>query len=319
MDQGIESTTPPLPALNVLVDAADAGLHPWVQAHVSADARRAALAEELAFCLDTASRDMAHATSFAAAAPQIGEPPEAYLNRWLELGTGGHILAGPRYLGMNPELPFVGVVAADRRLTPADHGALREVAAHHFAAFKPGFVMVTTADPVGTWPGTHPELRQVVGRLGDLRQRTTPAHLTATRRTDVDFYDRYQAIHQRHVDREPQHARHTRCETRDDLQALADRGTLFDVRVDEKWAGVLAAEPGVHSGIRGFIVVELLIDEAYRGQGYGRHLSTLLAKALPGDDDLFLIGTIHRHNTAAYHAALSAGRIDVGGEIVIPL
>ena len=82
--------------------------------------------------------------------------------------------------------------------------------------------------------------------------------------------------------------------------------------------GVLAAEPGVCSGMRGFIVVELLIDDTYRGQGYGRHMSTLLANALPGDD-LFLIGTIHRHNTAAYHAALSAGRIDVGGEIVIPL
>jgi hypothetical protein len=53
--------------------------------------------------------------------------------------------------------------------------------------------------------------------------------------------------------------------------------------------------------------------------GYGRHLSALLAKALPLPDDEFLMGTIHTDNHPPYRAALSAGRVDGGGEIVIPL
>ena len=55
-----------------------------------------ALAEELRFWLCTAAQDLDHARSYAAAAPQSGEPAEAYLDRWLPLATGGsqsHMLA----------------------------------------------------------------------------------------------------------------------------------------------------------------------------------------------------------------------------------
>jgi hypothetical protein len=31
------------------------------------------------------------------------------------------------------------------------------------------------------------------------------------------------------------------------------------------------------------------------------------------------MGTIHAHNTTSYRSALAAGRVDVGGEIVVPL
>jgi hypothetical protein len=36
-------------------------------------------------------------------------------------------------------------------------------------------------------------------------------------------------------------------------------------------------------------------------------------------DDQFLLGTIHADNQTAYRSVLSAGRLDVGGEVVMPL
>ena len=308
-----------LPALDELVDAADQGLHAWVRAHIPEANRRAALAEELGYRLGTAAQDLTYAADFARAAPEIGQPTEAYLDRWLPLGADAHVLAGPRYLGMNPDLPFVGVAASDRPLRPGDRDQLTAMAARHFAAFRPGFVMLTTADPVGAWPDTQAELRQVVGRLAELRRHPAPPELAAVPRTDTGFYDRYRHIHELHVAREPDHARHTRCEDEADLQRLADQGFLFDVRVDGEWAGVLAAEPDARRGVRGATVVELLLDDRYRGRGYGRHLSTLLARSLPLTDDDYLMGTIHHANTRSYRSALGAGRVDVGGEIVIPL
>ncbi len=72
-------------------------------------------------------------------------------------------------------------------------------------------------------------------------------------------------------------------------------------------------------GLRGAIIVELLLDPAVRGQGYGRHLSTLLAQHLQAPDDWFLLGTIHLDNQASYRSAIAAGRRDVGGEVIVTL
>lgn len=308
-----------LPPLALLVTAADASLHPWVHAHVAESVRRTALEEELGFCLNTAARDMDYATAYAQRAPQSGEPPEAYLDRWLPLPDGAHILAGPRYLGRDPDLPFIAVSASDRPLAESDRAALVAVARTSFEAFRPGFVMLTTPDPIGAWPDTGSELRQVVGILGDLRARDTPPDLATRPRTDTDFYGRYRAIHEAQVTADPRHARHTRCEEEEDLKELSASGLLHDVLVDGVWAGIVAAEPDSRRGVRGVTVVELLLAPQYRGRGLGRHLSLLLAKALPFADDQCLMGTIHADNIPAYRAALAAGRMDVGGEVRVTL
>ena len=307
-----------LPDLDTLVAAADAGLHPWVHEHIPEPVRRSALADELGFCLHTAAQDLTYAAAFAEVAPPVGQPVSAYLDRWVPIEQG-HVLIGPRYLGRDPNLPFVMVTASDRPLTRADRDGLQDVAREHLAPFAPGFVMVTTADPVGAWPGTQPEMRQLVGLLGDLRRRGTPPELSTVPRRDTDFYDRYHALFDRDVASDAAHARRTRVEDRQDLQALADQGFLFDVLVDGDWAGILAAEPDARRGVRGATVVELILDHAVRGRGYGRHLSTLLARAIPLGDDECLLGTIHVDNVTSYRSALAAGRVDVGGEIVIPL
>ncbi len=309
---------PDLPPLDLLVAASDAGLHPWVHAHVPEAVRRAALTDELGSVLRRA-QDLEHARAYAEAAPQSGEPPEAYLDRWLTLPDGAHVLAGPRYLGRDPDLPFVGVPAADRPLRPDDRAGLVAVARTAFAAFRPGFVMVTTADPVDAWPGAGSELRQVVGLLGGLRARDTPPGLATRPRADTACYDRYRAIHEAHVAADPRHGRHTRCEDEEDLARLAAAGLLHDVLVDGSWAGLLAAEPDGRRGVRGATVVELLLEPTHRGRGLGRHLSALLARALPLPDEECLLGTIHADNTPAYRAALAAGRHDVGGEVRLAL
>jgi GNAT superfamily N-acetyltransferase len=308
-----------LPALEVLVDVADRGLHPWVRTHVGEEARRVALAEEIDFWLNTAARDLEHARGYAEVAPRIGEPVEAYLDRWLGLASGGHVLAGPRYLGLDPDLPFVGVSGSDRPLVQEDRESLVGIARRSFAAFKPGFVMVESADPVGAWPDTGAEMRQVVGKLEDLRRLSTPPELSVVPRRDTGFYGDYRQIHDRHVAEHPAHARRARCETEEDLATLADHGLVYDVLVGGAWAGILAAEPGVRRGVRGATVVELLLDHPHRGRGHGKHLSALLAQALPMPDHQCLLGTIHADNATAYRSALAAGRVDVGGEVRIPV
>jgi len=308
-----------LPALEVLVSAAEAGTHPWILERTTAEGRRAALTEELSFWHGTASRDPDFAAAFRAAAPDVGQPASAYLHRWLPLRTGGHVLAGVRYLGMDPDLPFVGIAGSDRVLGSDDHEALLTVARHHFAPFGPRFVLLETADDPGAWPGSLQEKRRVVGQLGELRRRPVPSDVRAVVRRDVDHYERYAALWRAHHEADPRRRRWGRAESREDLAALAAQGLLLDVEVDGVWAGTLAPEPAARWGARGVTVVELLLDPAVRGRGLGRHLSTLLARSVPAPDEELLFGEVHHDNQPAYRAALAAGRVDVGGEVVLPL
>ena len=269
--------------------------------------------------LTTAVTDMEFARGFAAAQPQSGQPAEAYLNRWLTVTTDLDVLVGPRYRARNPERPFVAVDAASRLITPADLAALVAVTADSFAAFKPEYVSLWSCDPAGRWPGTRSDKRNVAGRLGELRPNNVPPELSAEIATGLDFYERYAQIHRDHVAHDPAHGLHTRIESREDLSELLHAGTLFEVLLNGRWAGLVAAEPRVQRGLRGAVVIELLLDLSVRGRGYGKHLSALLAQHVEAPDDQFLLGTIHVDNIAAYRSALASGRQDVGGEVIVPL
>ena len=178
--------------------------------------------------------------------------------------------------------------------------------------------MLTTAEPIGAWPDTQPEQRQVVGcsatcgRETCLRAVRGAARATPTSTTLPGLFDRDVAV-------DPAHGRHTRVEDRADLQDLAERGFLYDVLVDGAWAGVLAAEPDARRGVRGATVVELILDHRHRGRGYGRHLSTLLARSRPAAGRPVSPRHHPCRQRTSYRSALAAGRVDVGGEIVIPL
>ena len=269
--------------------------------------------------MTTAVTDMDFARGFAAAQPRSGQPARAYLNRWIDVARDLTVLAGPRYRGRDPNRPFVAIDAASRPLHLADMPRLRAVAAAEFAAFEPGYVMIWDSGAAGAWPGSRSDLRNVAGRLGDLRSITVPPELDARPAQTLGFYQRYEEIHARQVAADPDHALHTQIETREDLNALREAGTLFEVFQDDVWAGVIAAEPGAQHGLRGYIVIELLLDPSVRGLGYGKHLGGLLARHLDAPGDAFLLGTIHTDNLPSYRSAIASGRIDVGGEVLFDL
>ncbi|MGH9068893.1 MAG: GNAT family N-acetyltransferase, partial [Acidimicrobiales bacterium] len=196
---------------------------------------------------------------------------------------------------------------------------LCEVARATFAGYRPGYLNLWTSLPARPWPGTGADTRLLAGRLGDLRSRPLTPELSARPAADLSFYNAYVAIHEAHCRAEPAHALHARVEARADLEELGAAGRLYEVLVDGRWAGVLAAEAGVRRGLRGAVVVELLLDPGVRGRGYGAQLSTLLARLVPEPDGQFLLGTIHADNYPAYRSALAARRLDVGGEVNVSL
>jgi GNAT superfamily N-acetyltransferase len=308
-----------MPTLDDLARVADDSLHPQVRAWVPRTERLAALREEMRWSVTTAMTDMEFARGFATAQPRSGQPARAFLNRWIDVADDLSVLAGPRYRGRDPNRPFVAIEAGSRRLDAVDMLLLNRRIAAEFAPFAPGYVAIWDSAADGAWPGGRSDLRNLAGCIGDLRRNEVPAELTARTAHTLDFYRRYAEIYAGQVAADPAHALHTRLETSDDLDELREAGTLFEVLADGAWAGLIAAEPATSHGLRGFTVVELLLDPAFRGRGFGRHLSTLLAQGLDAPDTAFLLGTIHVDNTPAYRSAIASGRIDVGGEVLFDL
>lgn len=305
--------------LDDVAGVADLTLLPQVRSWVPRDQRLEALRDELEWSVTTAVTDMDFARGYAAAQPRSGQPARAYLNRWIDVAADLTVLAGPRYRGRDPNRPFVAIDAASRRLHLADIPRLRAVVAAEFAAFEPGYVTIWDSGTAGAWPGSRSDLRNVAGRLDDLRSNTVPPELDARPAQTLGFYQRYEAIHARQVAVDPDHALHTRIETHEDLDELREAGTLFEVFRDDVWAGVMAVEPGTQHGLRGYIVIELLLEPGVRGHGYGKHLGGLLARHLDAAGDAFLLGTIHTDNLPSYRSAIASGRIDVGGEVLFDL
>jgi GNAT superfamily N-acetyltransferase len=115
----------------------------------------------------------------------------------------------------------------------------------------------------------------------------------------------------------PAHAWQAQMQPAEDLQESMAAGTLYDVLVREQWARYVGAteDAGDNLGLPAYVVQEIILLPAYRGRGYGPHLSTLLARALP-DEHRVLIGTVHAEYRGARAAAL---RADVGSWLQRPL
>lgn len=286
--------------------------HSWVSTATRLDALAREHDDDVQLAID---RDIAARRRDRFAPDQ---PVDLMLNRWMVVTPDLSAMLSIRYEGGDPALPFVDASVLSRSVTPADLTALATAADHAYGVLRPRYLRLWSCQPAGHFTGTQPDKRFLAAPLHALRANPPPPGLQLRPALDLQHYDHarlaYQAIDRKH----PDHARQAQLEARDDLESSRQGGTLFDVLLDRVWSGYVAAEPGGRLGLPGFTVQELVLTEAARGRQLGRHLSTLLAHALPHTDGV-LLGTIHTNNIAARDAALSAGRHDIGGWFDLPL
>lgn len=266
--------------------------------------------------------DDALAAGFMTHCPVPGATVGDFKNRWLALPGVGRALVGIRFKGLDPDRPFVDVVVTTRALeTTAQFRGLVEALGRRFAVFAPRHVRVFVPSHLAL------ELAPFVGRaeweqrylaapIADMLRLPRPAgyeRVTLAAPPSLDFYPRYVAAHEEVYALRPAHREYARPEARDDLAAYVDDGTLFEVFVDGRWAGVVAGGRAVEQGMRGFIVAEIVLTGTFRGRGLGAAVQRHFAEVLPHHTGDVLMGTIHSRNAAAVATAKRCGRADIGG------
>lgn len=247
-----------------------------------------------------------------------GRPIEVMLNQWRPAAPELMAMLSMRYEGGDPSLPFVDASVLSRAVTADDLESLTAAARDAFGELNPLYLRIWSAEAHGHFPGAGGDKRFLAAPLRLLRDAAVPEGLRLERATELTHYREAVAAYAAVDARFPHHPRQAKIADRDRLQELIEPGFLFEVIADDTWIGYVAVDAEGLLGLPGYKVTELVLTEAGRGQGRGRSLSTLLARALPGDDQV-LIGTIHADNVGSRRGALAAGRIDIGGWFDVPL
>lgn len=297
-------------------------VHPQVRGWLSEAAITANLAEEVDEALERLQSN-ALAAEFRHYCPVAGARVEDYKNRMLEVDNL-ELLTGIRFLGGDLTQPFVDVVfQSEAVLTAEQLGAVREAIRQAFAVFQPerARFYLSSHQPRFSEDG---DKRLIAAPLGAML-RTRPEHLSRVhlrRATSLTFYPRYTALYDQLHSERPELLEVAGAESEEAMRAYLDEGGLFEVFVDDQWAGVTAVFRSVDTGLSGFCVAEIVLAGAFRGRGLGSAVQIRLAEALVqrgAQESDILFGTVGEVNVAARRTALRAGRTDLGGHAWVPL
>jgi hypothetical protein len=276
-----------------------------------------AVAAELA-----SPRDLRRASRLRADCPVEGRTTEDYLPRWVEIDGCGQALVGIQFRGPGPRKPVLEVLQRSFRVDRA--GTLSELQRclrGQFADFRPSeaLVFLTRAEEAACGQGApgRPDERLIGARVHFLRQRAPPPRtrrLRLVRTHDLEWFEVYRAAYESFHGRAPEALREAvRVETRETLSRFIACGAVFEVLVDDAWAGLVAVLRQALSGLPGFLVVEEVLVEALRGQRLAPAVQDEMIRQLDASPLDCLFGKIHPLNTPSLRTAMGLGRLDLGG------
>lgn len=287
-----------------------------VRHHSPQQALRRALSQELERHLAW-RRDPEFAARFARHCPIPGAQPHDYLHRLVSPAPGQHLLAGIRFKGGDLGWPFIELLAWDHPLHPQDTLAR---ALHHlqreFALFSPRAVRLLRDDmrpdslQGGPWR-LEEDLCYLAAPLDQLQRQERPSGLEQLRvapARDLSFYPRYLASWQAFQRGQAPWRKEVTRTTEGDFEDCLRFGVVAQAWLGTRWLGLFAARRLTERYFKGYVVQDMMVDQALRGQGWAAALQRGALELLPASHGEWLYGTIHANNTPSLSTALRCGR-----------
>jgi hypothetical protein len=262
------------------------------------------------------ARDDDAARKYADTMKVLGLPPDQYKMRLVEVDEH-RFLARIDFPDASARLPFVAIF---RGSTPpgtiSDLSVLRRLA-EAFALFAPRRIRFYHPAhlPIEA-PSVEVDQRFLAGLARDMATRQPAPGLervTLHSPADLAFYARYVDAYERMYLARPQMRGVVRIESEEMLAQCRAEGLLYEISVDRIWAGIVAARRQFIAGLRGALMVEIVLDSAARGQGLGPAVHQRFAAEVTGTDPSGLLtGMIAAVNVPSLKTATRAGRVEVG-------
>ncbi len=243
--------------------------------------------------------------------------PLDWANRVVELPSGGWALTGIRFRGRDVSKPFVDVIATSVRPDAAGLAELGSVL-EDARAFSPLCFRVRLPGDLlrvralaGHGSSVAPDQLVVAGPVSVIAGREQTPGASAVElvpTTPEAAAPRVAAIYETVRRVTPDLDEWAAPADEDGLGDADEQGLLFEVVVDGRAAGVVAAARDDAYGFTGFVVEEIALDDDHRGQGLGPAVLRALARRLPATEADVLWGHVHADNTPSLRGALASGR-----------
>ncbi len=289
-------------------------LHPLLRAMRSDAELRAGLSADIQAVL-TRSCSRAGAAQWKATCPELPATVADLLAREVSIGDGVALME-LRFRGLDPDCPFVEVVATDFPVTPAVLPALVSAAREVWSAVPLRWLGVWAGPHAGWRPPGEGDLHLVVGALSSLSRSVGP--LTITPAT-LDSFPRMQAAYAAFHAERPDLAPHVTPIDAGELDALIAAERAWDGWLEGEWAGLLAVEAVPLLGGPGAVVVEEILAPHMRGRGLAAPLQRAGLAALTDRQRVIVWGTIHEKNLPSRRTAARVGRAEVDLRWMVPI
>jgi hypothetical protein len=262
-------------------------------------------------------------SSYAHNKPVVGVAPERYAHRLLEC-AGRRLVAGIRFVGGDVTRPFVEVARISQPLeNDQERERITNLLRREFAEFEPTqWRIFQGSHQVYQFAGCTGDLRVLAGTLAEIKALPLPENVARVRlkkATSTDFYSRYVELYQQLYQERPWLPDVAGIETLENILYYLENAQVFEVFVDGIWAGMTIAHPDVGWGLRGWLMIEIVLSAQFRGQDLAVTVQRLLAAQLEDQGRDCLFGTIGAVNTPMQKTAARVGRLDIGGYFWVKL
>lgn len=300
-------------------------VHPQLNCWYSKPQLHANLSAQLELDID---RMVNLGATFEHAMPVAGANAAMYNHRVFEL-SGMEVMLGIRFRGRDIGVPFVDLVRASQAITEyAQVQAICDLVRREFAIFKPlkvRFYQPSHIDFQFDLFSASGDMRVLAAPLTLMLSQPEPAGLArvSLRRVHtLAFYSRYHSSYAETYLERPWLPQESHTHSPQDMQDYLEAGQIFEIFVDDRWAGITCGEHRMDEfGLQGFVVGEMLLAPPARGHGLGAAVQYRLAEAVRASSSAadVLYGTIGSNNSPMMKTASRAGRVDLSGWIWVNL
>ena len=230
---------------------------------------------------------------------------EDYMNQWIETSEG-HVLAGIRHMGGNLDKPFVFFWPSFKiQSLKTVVEALKPI----FDLFNPQHYIFWSRPDCNNYD-TKVIQQRFIGRVKALNQ-----YDLSLVKPDA-YYEWYEKEYQDFHKKNPAYRERIPMNSKELMDHCLKEGLLFFMKDESRTLGLIAGEREEFLGEPSIYLNELLVADAYRGQGYG---TKLLGSFIQKLDATYFTCYIDSENISSTRTALRSGQKIFSQECSVPV